>query len=105
MTDLDLDAIKARVKVWDYHTSPDGGGRDYVLLTTEERDALVAAVERLRTVEALARAVDWSCVGSGLGIITQTRCVSADEREELARVEAAFDAFLAALHPQEPSDE
>ena len=136
MTDLNLDAIKARCDAatpgpWaqgmagdkllsevDYYgafgfvilngdLSDDGqyGVADaaFIAHAREDVPSLVAEVERLRAVLELARAVDWGYVGNGLGIIDQTRCVGVEEHAQLVTVEATFDAFLAALYPEEPS--
>lgn len=127
MSDLTLEAIKARDALWELW------GDQYarmVRLTAEERDALVAEVERLRTLvrrtgrtldkalteaeqlrkieAAVKRACthDAHCEEEGEGaccfrawraVVLSAGCAQAVTHEDVE--------LLAALHPQEPSDE
>ena len=94
MPDLDLEAIKARDALWELW------GDQYarmVRLTAAERDALVAEVERLRTIEAAA--LDWDRADRGLEAMP-----CRDAAELLHRRRLAVHALRLALHPQEQTD-
>lgn len=128
MSDLTLEAIKAWKLTWTPYRVTDAGtclewqGRAdrcrilvdpvahaYLVQSGKDTDALVAEVERLRAVEmAVKRACthDAHCEEEGEGaccfrawraVVLAAGCAQAVTHEDVE--------LLAALHPQEPSDE
>lgn len=96
MSDLDLEAIKARTSVeW---VDDDGEVEQLVCLGPEERDTLVAEVERLRV--ALKVAPDDGEWGQIAALLT-SQSLPMDMQPMRERLVRKVRALRAALHPEE----